>query len=317
MKKRNSKIVQNPPGKVVPLSFGEGVGGEVRKRFQKKKLLPYLLVSPYLLFVIVFVVFPVLFCLFLTFNKWNIIAPMHFIGLNNYSRLFHDRLFWKAIVNTLQFLLLHIPLQLVVSLFLAYLLNQKIKAAAFFRASFFMPVIVSGVVVTILWQQLLGYDSGLINRMIISAGGHKVGWLINPDIAIYSIASMATWKNVGLYVILFLVGLQTVPTQYYEAAKMEGATRWQQFYHITLPMINPTIFMVVILSTIGGFNLFIEPYIMTGGGPLNSTLSAVLYIYKQAFQYYNMGYSATLGFFYAIMIMSVVVLQKKFIEKEI
>lgn len=285
--------------------------------FQKRKLLPYLLVSPYLLFVIVFVVFPVLFCFFLTFNKWNIIAPMHFIGLNNYSRLFHDRLFWKAIVNTLRFLLMHIPLQLLVSLFLAYLLNQKIRAGSFFRSSFFMPVIVSGVVVTILWQQLLGFDSGLINRMLIKAGMNKVGWLINPDIAIYSIAVMATWKNVGLYVILFLVGLQTVPTQYYEAAKMEGATRWQQFYHITLPMINPTIFMVVILSTIGGFNLFIEPYIMTGGGPLNSTLSAVLYIYKQAFQYYNMGYSATLGFFYAIMIMSVVVLQKKFIEKEI
>jgi len=287
------------------------------KEYKKNKFLPYLLVSPYLLFVLVFVVFPVLFCFFLTFNKWNIISSMHFVGFKNYSRLFHDRLFWKAITNTLQFLLVHIPLQLAISLFLAYLLNQKIKASAFFRASFFMPVIVSGVVVTILWQQLLGFDSGLINRMLISIGFTKVGWLINPNIAIYSIAVMATWKNVGLYVILFLVGLQTVPTQYYEAAKMEGATNWQQFYHITLPMINPTVFMVVILSTIGGFNLFIEPYIMTGGGPLNSTLSAVLYIYKQAFQYYNMGYSATLGFFYAIMIMSVVVIQKRIIEKEI
>jgi multiple sugar transport system permease protein len=286
-------------------------------RLQKKKWLPYLLVSPYLIFVVVFVVFPVLFCFFLTFNKWNIISPMKFIGTDNYYHLFHDRLFWKAIGNTLKFLLLHIPLQLVVSLFLAYLLNQKIKAASFFRASFFMPVIVSGVVVTILWQQLLGFDSGLINRFLTGMGATKVGWLVNPDIAIYSIAIMATWKNVGLYVILFLVGLQTVPPQYYEAAKMEGATRWQQFYHITLPMINPTIFMVVILSTIGGFSLFIEPYIMTGGGPLNTTLSAVLYIYKQAFQYYNMGYSATLGFFYAFMIMSVVVLQKRLIEREV
>jgi len=285
--------------------------------FQKKKLLPYLLVSPYLVFVGVFVLFPVFFCFFLTFHKWNIIAPMKFIGTANYSRLFHDRLFWKAIGNTLKFLLLHIPLQLIVSLFLAYLLNHAIKAISFFRASFFMPVIVSGVVVTILWQQLLGFDSGLINRMLVGLGGHKSGWLVDPDIAIYSIAVMATWKNVGLYVILFLVGLQTVPPQYYEAAKMEGASKWQQFYHITLPMINPTVFMVVILSTIGGFSLFIEPYIMTGGGPLNTTLSAVLYIYKQAFQYYNMGYSATLGFFYAIMIMTVVVLQKKFIEKEV
>jgi len=283
---------------------------------QRKKVLPYLLVSPYILFVGVFVLFPVLFCLFLTFNKWNIIGPMHFIGMDNYTRLFHDRLFWKAVGNTLKFLSLHIPLQLVVSLLLAYLLNQKIRAISFFRGSFFMPVIVSGVVITILWQQLLGFDAGLINRMLTSIGIPKVGWLVNPNVAIYSIAIMATWKNVGLYVILFLVGLQTVPTQYYEAAKLEGANRWQQFYHITLPMINPTIFMVVILSTIGGFSLFIEPYIMTGGGPMNTTLSAVLYIYKQAFQFYNMGYSATLGFFYAIMIMTVVVLQKKFIERE-
>lgn len=279
-------------------------------------MLPYFLVSPYLLYVVIFVMFPVLFCLFLTFHKWNIIAPMQFIGVDNYNRLFHDRLFWKAIANTLKFLLLHIPMQIIVSLFLAQLLNQKIRAISFFRASFFMPVIVSGVVVTILWQQLYGYDAGIINRMLMSIGAKKIGWLVNPDIAIYSIAVMATWKNVGLYVILFLVGLQTVPTQYYEAAKLEGANSWQQFYHITLPMINPTIFLVVILSTIGGFSLFIEPYIMTGGGPLNQTLSAVLYIYKQAFQYYNMGYSATLGFFYAIMIMTVVVLQKRLIEKE-
>ena len=292
---------------------------KIKKRFSfpgKKEMLPYFLVSPYLLYVVIFVMFPVLFCLFLTFHKWNIIAPMQFIGVDNYNRLFHDRLFWKAIANTLKFLLLHIPMQIIVSLFLAQLLNQKIRAISFFRASFFMPVIVSGVVVTILWQQLYGYDAGIINRMLMSIGAKKIGWLVNPDIAIYSIAVMATWKNVGLYVILFLVGLQTVPTQYYEAAKLEGANSWQQFYHITLPMINPTIFLVVILSTIGGFSLFIEPYIMTGGGPLNQTLSAVLYIYKQAFQYYNMGYSATLGFFYAIMIMTVVVLQKRLIEKE-
>jgi multiple sugar transport system permease protein len=262
------------------------------------------------------VLFPVLFCFFLTFHKWNIIAPMESIGLANYNRLIHDQLFWKAIGNTLKFLSLHIPLQLIISLFLAQLLHQQIRAKSFFRSSFFLPVIVSGVVVTILWQQLFGLDTGVFNRMLAAIGLPRVGWLVNPGMAIYSIAIMATWKNVGLYVILFLVGLQTVPLQYYEAAKLEGASRWQQFYHITLPMINPTIFMVVVLSTIGGFSLFIEPYIMTGGGPLNQTLSAVLYIYKQAFQYYNMGYSATLGFFYALLIMGVVVLQKKMIERE-
>lgn len=287
------------------------------RSFNRQTWMPYIFVSPYIIFVGVFVLFPVIFSFILTFHKWNIIAPMKFIGVNNYTRLFHDRLFWTSILNTLKFLVVHIPLQLAISLFLAVLLNQKIKAVSFFRASFFMPVIVSGVVVTILWQQLLGFELGIINRVFTSVGLPKVGWLVNPDVAIYSIAVMATWKNVGLYVILFLVGLQTVPTQYYEAARLDGASRWQQFLHITLPMINPTVFMVVILSTIGGFSLFIEPYIMTGGGPLNKTLSAVLYIYKQAFQYYNMGYSATLGFFYALMIMLVVVLQKRLIEKEV
>jgi multiple sugar transport system permease protein len=163
---------------------------------------------------------------------------------------------------------------------------------------------------------LLGYENGIINRLLVSIGLGKVGWLTDPDVAIISIALMATWKNVGLYVILFLVGLQTVPKQYYEAADLEGASHWQKFTRITIPMINPTIFMVMVLSTLGGFSLFIEPYIMTGGGPMNSTLSAVLYIYKEAFEYYHMGYSATLGLFFALMIVLVVILQKRFIEKE-
>jgi len=281
-----------------------------------KKIVPYLLVSPYLIHFTVFVAFPVLFSFVLTFHKWNIISPMEFVGFDNFSHLFQDRLFWKSLLNTLKFLIVHIPLQIIIALALAEFLNQKLKFKGFFRAAFFLPVIVSGVVITILWQQLLSFDSGLINRFLMSAGLGKVGWLNQPNIAMGSIALMATWKNIGLYVILFLVGLQTVPERYYEAADIEGATHWQKFWHITLPSINPTIFMVVILSTIGGFSLFIEPYIMTGGGPLNSTLSAVLYIYKQAFEFYHMGYSATLGIFFALLIMVVVVIQKKVIERE-
>jgi ABC-type sugar transport system permease subunit len=283
---------------------------------KNKKILPYLLVTPYLLHFFIFVAFPVVFSIVLTFNDWNIISPMKYIGLNNYIRLFSDALFFKSLGNTITFLLIHIPLQIIIALILAELLNQNIKFRAFFRAAFFLPVIVSGVVVTMLWQQLFGFDTGLLNRVLVMLGFGKVGWLVNPDLAMPSIAVMATWKNVGLYVILFLVGLQTVPTHYYEAADLEGATHWQKFFYITIPAINPTIFMVVVLSTIGGFSLFIEPYIMTGGGPLNSTLSAVLYIYKQGFFYYHMGYSATLGFFFAFLILMVVMVQRKFIEKD-
>ena len=282
-----------------------------------KKLLPYWLVAPYVVHMLVFVAFPVVFSVALTFHRWNIISPMEFIGPDNYVRLFKDRLFWQALFNTFRFLLVHIPLQIGIALGLAELLNRTLRGASFFRAAFFLPVIVSGVVVTILWQQLLSFNSGMLNRLIAGIGLPRVAWLDDPAVAMYSIAIMATWKNVGLYVILFLVGLQTVPPQYYEAADLEGATSWQKFRYITLPMINPTIFTVVVLSTIGGFSLFIEPYIMTEGGPLNSTLSAVMYIYQQAFQYYHMGYSATLGFFFALLILAVVAIQKRYVEQEI
>jgi len=282
----------------------------------RKKILPYLLVSPYVIHFFLFVAFPVGFSILLTFHKWNIISPMEFTGLNNYIRLFNDKTFLKSMGNTIIFLLIHIPLQIIFALFLAEILNQKIKLRGVFRGAFFLPVIVSGVVVTILWQQLYGYDTGLLNRLLVGIGLGKIGWLTDPNIAMASIAVMATWKNVGLYIVLFLVGLQTVPTQYYEAADLEGATHLQKFFKITLPMINPTIFMVMILSTIGGFSLFIEPYIMTGGGPLNSTVSAVLYIYKQGFFYYHMGYAATLGLFFAFIILAVIMIQKKFIEKD-
>lgn len=240
---------------------------------------------------------------------------MEFIGINNFTRLIQDRMFFRSLLNTIIFLAIHIPLQMAVALFFAEMLNQKIRLRGFFRAAYFLPVVVSGVVVTIVWQQLYGFDTGLLNRMLVKLNLSKVGWLISPKWAMPSIALMATWKNVGLYIVLFLVGLQTVPPQYYEAADLEGANHWQKFRYITLPAINPTIFMVVILSTIGGFSLFIEPYIMTGGGPLNSTLSTILYIYKQGFFYYHMGYAATLGIVFALIILLVVVIQRRFIEK--
>jgi ABC-type sugar transport system permease subunit len=241
---------------------------------------------------------------------------MEYVGLSNFEKMVQDQYFLKSLRNTLVFLAIHIPLQVIISLGLAVILNQKIWFRAFFRGAFFMPVVVSGVVVTIMWQQLYGYEMGSINAFLMWIGFHKIGWLIDPIWAMPSIAIMATWKNVGLYIILFLVGLQSVPKSLYEASELEGATQWQQFRYITLPVINPTMIMVMILSTIGGFSLFIEPYVMTGGGPLNSTLSSVLYIYKQGFFYYHMGYAATLGLALALLILFVVFIQRILIERK-
>lgn len=276
----------------------------------------YGLVLPYTLHFGLFVAFPLIFCFILVFHKWDIVSDMEWLGLNNFVRLFQDHLFFKSILNTLTFLLVHIPLQIVIALFLAEFLNQKIKFRGFFRASYFLPVVVSGVVITILWDQLYAQDTGVINLFLVKIGLPRLPWLTSPRLAMPSIAVMATWKNVGLYIVLFLVGLQSVPHHLYEAADLEGASHWYKFTRITLPMINPTVLLVVILSTINGFALFIEPYIMTGGGPMNSTLSAVLYIYNQGFTFYHMGYAATLGFFFAAIVFIVVLIQRKVVEQE-
>ncbi|MDP2884792.1 MAG: sugar ABC transporter permease [Ignavibacteria bacterium] len=284
-----------------------------RRRSQKTG---YWFILPYAVFFGAFVAYPLVFSFVLLFHRWNVVTPMEWIGLKNFERLLSDPLFFKAIMNTLKFLLIHIPLQMVVALGIAVLLNSRLKFRGFFRAVFFLPVVVSGVVVTILWQQLYAFDSGLLNRMLSAVGMGKIPWLIDPDMAMLSIALMATWKNVGIYIILFLVGLQDVPRELYESASIDGATRARQFFRITLPMLRPTFVVVVVLSTIGGFSLFVEPYVLTGGGPMQSTLSAVLYIYNQAFYFNHMGYAATLGFVFALIILGVVLLQRKVIETE-
>lgn len=276
----------------------------------------YVLSLPYVIFFVMFVAYPLIFSLVLVFHRWDIVTPMQWIGLKNFERLLNDPLFVKSILNTLTFLLIHIPLQIVVALGFALILNSKIKFRSLFRTIYFLPVVVSGVVVTILWQQLYSYDVGLLNRFLTAAGIQKVPWIVSPEMAMPSVAIMATWKNIGIYIIMFMVGLQNIPGELYESSDLEGATKAQQFFSITLPLLNPTVVVVLVLSTIGGFSLFIEPYVLTGGGPMQSTLSAVLYIYNQAFYFNHMGYAATLGFVFAIIIFSVIMLQKRTVEME-
>ena len=271
---------------------------------------------PYVVFFLVFVGYPLVFSLILMFHRWNVVTPMEWIGLKNFDRLLRDPLFFRSIGNTLRFLLIQIPLQIVVALFFAMILHSRILFRSFFRTLYFLPVVVSGVVVTILWQQLYSFDSGLLNRMLVDLGLPKVRWLVDPDMAMPSIALLSTWKNVGIYIVLFLVGLQNIPRELYESASIDGATPLRQFLRITLPLLNPTMVVVLVLSTIGGFSLFIEPYVLTGGGPMQSTLSTVLYIYNQAFYFSHMGYAATLGFIFALVIFVVVLVQKRVVEME-
>lgn len=283
---------------------------------RKHKLVGYWMSLPYIVFFLVFVAYPLIFSFVLMFHRWNIVTPMQWIGLKNFIRLFNDPLFYTSLKNTLTFLFIHIPLQIIVALIFAMLLHSKIRFRGLFRALYFFPVVVSGVVVTILWQQLYSFDYGILNSILTSIGLPRIPWLVDPNVAMPSIAIMATWKNVGIYIVLFLVGLQGIPHELYEAAQIDGASKSKQFFNVTLPMLNPTIVVIMVLSTIGGFSLFIEPYVLTGGGPMQSTLSGMLYIYNQAFYFDHMGYAAALGFVFALIIMAVVLLQKKIVEQE-
>ena len=274
------------------------------------------LVTPYYIFFTLFIAYPLIFSFVLVFHRWSIIGPLEWIGLGNFFELGGDPLFWRSILNTLIFILIHVPLQVSVALVLAAILNGKIPAKGAFRAAFFLPVVVSGVAVTILWKQIYSTNLGILNQVLHLIGIGPIPWVTDPSWAMPSIAMMATWKNIGLYVVLFLAGLQGIPKQLYDAADIDGATTIQKFFHITVPAINPVFIMVLILSTLGGFSLFIEPYVITGGGPMNSTLSGVLYIYRQAFSFFRMGYASTIGFALAAIIITVLIIQRRFLEHE-
>ena len=274
-----------------------------------------LLAAPYAVFLLIFAAYPIIFALVLVFLQWDLVTAPTFAGLDNVRLLANDGRFWRAVGNTFVFLSIHVPLQIATALALALALNRPLVFRSFWRAAFFLPVVISGAVVAILWSNLYATDVGLINRLLVRIGLSPVPWLTDPSTAMPAIAAMVTWKNVGFYVIIYLAGLQYIPRSCQEAIEIEGATTWQRFRHLTLPMLLPQTVLVVTLSTINGFQLFIEPYVMTGGGPLRKTYSIVLYLYTNAFSYQKMGYAATIGVALALIIGGVVFLQRRVIGK--
>ena len=287
------------------------------RRLRGSNPVGYLFTLPYLIFFAIFVAYPLGFAIYLTFHNWNIVRPERpFVGLRNFERLFTDELFWKALSNTAVFLVVHIPLQIVVALALAVILNQQLIARGLFRVSFFLPYVTSGAIISLVWLRLYA-DDGLLNQLLARVDLGPVGWLSDPRLAMPSIAIMATWKNVGYYLMIFLASLQSIPAQLYEEASLNGATQWQRFRYITFPLLNPAFILVVILSTIGGFSLFVEPFVMTAGGPLDATLSLVLYLYQQAFQFLRMGYAAAIGLVLAVLIFLVTVVPRRYLEREV
>ena len=274
-----------------------------------------LLAAPYTVFLLLFAAYPIVFALVLVFLQWDLVTAPSFAGSDNVRLLANDGRFWRAVGNTFVFLSIHVPLQIVTALALALALNRQLVLRSFWRAAFFLPVVISGAVVAILWSNLYATDVGLINKLLVRVGLAPVPWLTDPLTAMPAIAVMVTWKNVGFYVIIYLAGLQYIPRSCQEAIEIEGASSWQRFRHLTLPMLLPQTILVITLSTINGFQLFIEPYVMTGGGPLRRTYSVVLYLYTNAFSYQKMGYAATIGVALALIIGAVVLIQRRLIGK--
>jgi len=278
----------------------------------------YFFLMPAFSAIFVFFFLPVLGAFCMSFTDMDIYAlgdlsKVRFVGFANYLRLFEDPLFWTALKNTFYFVLVAGPLSISVSLIAALLLNSKLVLfKGLFRLTYFMPVVTTLVAVAIVWRFIYHPKFGILNYLLSFLGLNPIDWLGDPNWAMPAIILMSIWKSFGYNMIIFIAGLQNVPEYLYEAAVIEGANRWQQFKSITLPMLAPTTLFVSIITMIGFFQLFAEPYVMTQGGPLNKTLSIVLYMYQEGFRWWNMGYSAAIAFVLFFIILLGTLLQFKF-----
>lgn len=245
---------------------------------------------------------PVLAALVLSFTDFDIYAlgnfsVARFVGLRNYVQIVNDPLFWKALKNTLYFLLVGGPVSIAVSLGAALLLNAKlVRWKPLFRFVYFAPVVTTLVAVAVVWRFIYHPRFGLLNYVLALFGINPIDWLGDPDWAMPAMILLAVWKNFGYNMIIFIAGLQNIPVQLYEAASIDGAGFWQRFRSVTLPLLAPTTVFITIITMIGYFQFFAEPYVMTQGGPLNSTLSIVLLMYQQGFRWWSMGYAAAIAF---------------------
>jgi multiple sugar transport system permease protein len=275
----------------------------------------WLFLSPAMTAIGIFFVIPVLAAFALSFTDFDIYALgnlnyVRFVGFENYIRIFDMPLFWSALRNTFYFVLVGGPLSVAVSLGAALMLNSKLaKWKSFYRTVYFLPVISSLIAVSIVWRYLYHPAHGLLNYVLSLAGIAPIDWLGDPDIAMPAIIIMAVWKNFGYNMLIFIAGLQNISEDLYEAAHIDGAGWWVQFKSITLPMLKPTSVFVVMITVIGYFQLFAEPYVMTQGGPLNSTMSIVLLMYEQGFRWWNMGFAAAIAFILFLIIMVFTIIQ--------
>ncbi len=268
----------------------------------KKRFAGWVFVAPALIVIGLFFLFPVLAGLALSFTDFDIYAladyhNLRLVGLHNYWSLLHTPLFWKSLGNTFYFVLVGVPLSVAASLGAALLLHAKTaRFKPFFRTAFFAPVVTTIVAVAVIWRYLFHTRYGMVNSGLSVLGIDAIDWLGSPAWSMPTIILFAVWKNFGYNMIIFLAGLQAIPEDLYEAARIDGASTWKQFRHVTLPTLGPILVLVGILTMAGYFQLFAEPYVMTQGGPLQSTESVLYFMYEEGFKWWNLGNASAVAF---------------------
>jgi multiple sugar transport system permease protein len=279
----------------------------------------YLFIAPGLIHFAIFTVFAVAFAFYISFHEWNIIKPdKPFVGLENYVKLISDPRFHRAVKNTLTFMV-GVPLNLLTGLFVALLLNTKVRGQAIFRTLFYIPVVTPLVVSSIIWKWVYQGDYGLLNYYLLKFGliEHKIVWLANPDLALPALIVMGIWMGTGSTMVIYLAGLQSIPEEMYDAAKVDGASAFQRLMYITIPLLRPTTFFLTITGIIGTFQIFTEVYIMTNGGPLNRTTTIGYYLYTNAFRELEMGYATAMAFVLFAMIFLFTLIQWKYTRGDV
>lgn len=263
----------------------------------------YLFISPWIVGFLIFIIGPIIASLYFSFCNYDVVTSPIWIGLQNYKKLFLDPLFWQALKVTSYYSLLSVPLGIILSLIIAILLNQKIKGLVWFRTIYYVPSVISGVAVSLLWMWIFNPEFGILNFLLWKLLRiHGPAWLMSEEWVIPALIIMSFW-GIGGDIVIYLAGLQGIPTELYEAAEIDGASSWKKFLNITIPMMSPILLFTLVMGIIGSFQVFTQAYVMTRGGPHYASLFYVLYIYQNAFQFFNMGYASALSWVLFVIIL--------------
>jgi fructooligosaccharide transport system permease protein len=291
---------------------------KVKKPNIGENVMAYTFLAPALILLALFLIIPALFAIYYSFTNYYLLTPnsKQFIGLENYIKLFHDPIFLTSLKNIAIFVVCVIPLQVGSALGLALLINKKRKGNIFFKVAFFSPVVLSLVVISVLWMYILNPSQGLINTVLGNMGLHPQPFLSSPKQAIYTIVFVSAWQGAGYQMLIFLAGLQNIPSSVYEAAKIDGVNKWQNFIYITFPLLKPTTILIMITTLIAAFKLIIQPMVMTQGGPMNATMTPVYYIYQMGYTNRMIGYGSAITVIFGIIIGLVTLVQSKLSREE-